>query len=214
MKITPFRVGSIKSRSRSVRKLTITLDSSAYSDSDSETSCVHVGQRLRSCLKIRTQEESIGRIAGKSNAYTALSDHSLDVNSRSEQKVLRFANVEFREYALVLSDNPSTTSGPPIGIGWKYHPKNSILLDLDEYECSREGHRRTARELTLPPNVRYSMLREIGYSTKEIFDAMRSVGKVKVRRRVSIQRQKYEPVIEFVESVRTGINGSLIMPFK
>lgn len=53
--------------------------------------------------------------------------------------------------------------------------------------------------VTLPPDVRYSMLREIGYSTKEIFDAIRSVGKAKVRRRISIQRQKYEPVIEFVE---------------
>ena len=74
---------------------------------------------------------------GKSNGDAALSDHSLDVDSRSEQKVLRFTNVEFREYALVLSDNLSTTSGPPIGIEWKYHPKNSILLDLDGYECSR-----------------------------------------------------------------------------
>ena len=103
----------------------------------------------------------------------------------------RSANVKFREYALVLSDNPTTTSGPPIGIGWNYYPKDASFVDLDEYESGRGGNRRSERELSLPPDLRdIIMLREIGYSRKEILEAIRIANKDKIWRRVSIQRQR------------------------
>lgn len=185
MKISPSIVGK-ESRSRLVRKPTVGC---ADSDSDNEDS---LGDKhRRSCLKVPTQMESLAIEASVAETLS--------------RKMVRFASVEFREYTLVLSDNPSTTSGPPIGIGWKYYPEDTVLLDLDEYERGREGHRRTARELSLPPDVRDSMLRNIGYSRKELLDAVRIVGKDKYRRRISLKRQKYEPILEYVESVRVGI---------
>lgn len=182
MKISPFIVGK-ESRSRLVRKLTV-------GSADSDIVAHSLGsQHPRSCLKVTTQMESLAKVA----------------TVAENRKMVRFASVEFREYTLVLSDNPSTTSGPPIGIGWKYYPEDTVLLDLDEYERGREGRRRTARELSLPPDVRDNMLRNIGYSRKELLEAVRIVGKDKYRRRISLKRQKFEPIIEYVESVRVGI---------
>ena len=65
------------------------------------------------------------------------------------------------------------------GFGWKYCPEVTILHDLDEYERGREGHRRTERELSLTPDVRDYILRNIGYSRKELLEAVRIVGKDK-----------------------------------
>lgn len=185
MKISPFIVGK-ESRSILVRKLTV-----SSADSDMGIG----GQHRRSCLKAPTQIESLAKDASVAEM----------LSGSSNRKMVRFASVEFRKYTLVLSDNPSTTAGPPIGIGWKYYPEDTIILDLDEYERGRQGHRRTARELSLPPDVRDNMLRIIGYSRKELLEAVRNVGKDKYRRRISLKRQKYEPIIEYVESMRVGI---------
>ena len=161
-------------------------------------------QHLKSCLKVPTQQESLARITS-SVEKTLLPIHSCGVHSGSEKKILRFANVEFREYARALSDNPSTSSGPPIGIGWNFNPEGTVSIDLDIYERGCEGLRRSSRELTLPRDIRENILREAGYSRSEIVEAVRSVRKDKDRRIVSIQRQKYEPILERIETAKKGI---------
>jgi hypothetical protein len=47
-----------------------------------------------------------------------------------------FGNVEYREYNLVVGDNPSCSDLLPVSLGWDYGPKVSITID--DFENDRE----------------------------------------------------------------------------
>jgi hypothetical protein len=177
-------------------KLTVRSDSSEDDGAEGRQR-----QLLKSCLKIRTQLESLARMDGTAKTVPVHSPGPDQVSEKNNIAV-RFNSVEFRQYVRVLSDNPSTSSGPPIGIGWKFIPEDTIQIDLDLYECGCEGLRRSGKELVLPRDLRENMLREVGYSRSDIINAIRSVQKAKARRNVSFHNQKYEPIVERVESVK------------
>jgi hypothetical protein len=67
-------------------------------------------------------------------------------NIKAISEVL-FDSVEIREYHHMLSDNP-TSSGAPIGIGWRFGSRDSIRFNLDEYECFHKGLPRTRKKLS------------------------------------------------------------------
>ena len=108
------------------------------------------GRQLKSCMKVASQRDSLARIARTSRPEDIDISSSRCLQPVLEPKQIRFGNVEFREYTRRLSDNPSTSSGPPIGIGWDFNPEDTISIDLEVYEDDREGSRRTKRELAIP----------------------------------------------------------------
>lgn len=124
---------------------------------------------------------------------------------------VRFSTVAFREYtSVVLSDNPSTSIGPAVGLGWTYNP-NEIAY-LHQYESTREGLRRNKHQLILPVHVRHDMLRDAGYSRQEIFAAEMNGRKDKKLRMASVKHQKYDHVIEKIDTVKWGVRR--IIPTK
>mmetsp|Transcript_34497 Transcript_34497/g.83484 ORF Transcript_34497/g.83484 Transcript_34497/m.83484 type:complete len:236 (+) Transcript_34497:38-745(+) len=159
---------------------------------------------IKGCLKVQTQRDSLSRISNRTNTSVG-SSQLFELDPIREQTHVRFDIVEFREYPRALSDNPSTSSGPPIGIGWRYDPNDTIVLDLDSYECDRVDNRRTKRELAIPANIREDMLREAGYSRNEITKVVRQARKDKERRHVSFHQQKFDPILERVEIVKHGV---------
>lgn len=79
---------------------------------------------------------------------------------------VRFSTVAFREYkSVVSSDNPSTSIGPAIGLGWTYNPDE--IVDLHQYESTREGLRRNKHQLILPVHVRMICLEMPGTRDKK-----------------------------------------------
>ena len=81
------------------------------------------GHSLKSCMTIKTHQESLNS-----------STHSV-----GSTKSVRYDTVEFREYPIILCDNPSTSSGPPIGLGWAYDPKDTIRTEINAYEHIETG---------------------------------------------------------------------------
>lgn len=173
-----------------------------------DTSCL-AGRTLKGCLKVETQRDSLSRISHSPSRERVLVTVTEGDAESTSDKVVGFDSVEFREYPRVLSDNPSTSSGPPIGLGWRYDPKETILLDLDSYEACREDTRRTKRELAIPSYFRENMLREAGYSRSEIKAAMKTATKVKQKRRSSIEHQKFDPLVERIETVKKSVGWLL-----
>ncbi len=164
------------------------------------------GQKLlKSCLKVPTERESLARMDSRVKPVRVLSPELHPVS----ENIVRFESVEFRQYVQVLSDNPATSSGPPIGLGWKFIPEETIKMDVDLYErgCQDLRLRRSRDELVIPRNLRENMLREAGYSRSDIVHAIRGVQKDKVRRNVSFHNQKYEPIVERVESLKCCVRG-------
>lgn len=124
---------------------------------------------------------------------------------------VRFSTVAFREYkSVVSSDNPSTSIGPAIGLGWTYNPDE--IVDLHQYESTREGLRRNKHQLILPVHVRLDMLRDAGYSRQEIFVAEMNGRKDKRLRMASVKHQKYDNVIEKIDTVKWRVKR--IIPTK
>ena len=208
------------------------FDSSGHVDAQCPRSSKLIcGRPVASCLKVKTQRESLARISlrfpeDESTMLTMESEFS-DVAPLAVvykmvrfEKMVRFDTVEFREYARILSDNPSTTAGPPIGLDWRYDPKDTVTLDVNSYESYRDGAesgertRRTKQELIIPSDVRQEMLREAGYSRQEIAAAVRNARKVKERRTVSFHQQKYDPIYERVETLRHGIKRIILKKCK
>ena len=186
-----------------------TVDSS-QDDSNSSSLLDVSGHSIKSCLAVKNHRES-------SNDRLSTSVHSVDRSDRS----VRFDTVEFREYPIILCDNPSA-SGPPIGLGWGYDPKNTLQAQVDAYEAHRDGGesqdaiilRRTKGELRIPPHVREGILLDAGYSRSEIRAVVQMSGKDKKRRNTSENRHldMIAPILKGVESVKLGMKRSVSLP--
>ncbi len=162
-----------------------------------DTSCL-ADRQLQSCMKVVTQRDSLSRIASRETTSPKL-------EPIRESRRVQFHTVQFREYHRALSDNPSPSSGAPIGIGWQYDPQYTFTQVLDEYEADRAGFRRMKRELAIPPDVREEMLRDAGYPRAEIVTAARLARKYKERRVTSVNQVKFDPIMERVDAVRHGV---------
>lgn len=86
---------------------------------------------------------------------------------RKREKLVRFDRVEMREFDRTVGDNPSVTSGVPIGLDWRYNP-NPLVKNLEDYESDR-APRRSKRELALDPTAReHMLLRDWGLTFREL----------------------------------------------
>ncbi|CAJ1968068.1 unnamed protein product [Cylindrotheca closterium] len=88
-----------------------------------------------------------------------------DLSDMSERSSVSFGTVEFHEHAIVLGDNPSTSSGPSLEIDWDV--QNNLTLPVDDYESHRMP-RRSKDQLIMPMQMRTDMLLDQGYSLREI----------------------------------------------
>ena len=102
----------------------------------------------------------------------------------------------------------AASSGAAVGIGWVYDPKDKVL-DLEEYERSAQGTRRTTRaELVIPAQDRAGTLKEAGYSRHEISRVEQEAMKEKRRRNSSVAMKKYDPITERVDLIKRRLSSS------
>mmetsp|Transcript_430 Transcript_430/g.950 ORF Transcript_430/g.950 Transcript_430/m.950 type:complete len:252 (-) Transcript_430:82-837(-) len=154
----------------------------------------------RGCMKVRTQRESL---MSTGQRWSVTHNDVALPNLNARQSTVCFDRCTFIEHALMMGDNPSTESGPPIGIDWE--TMEAITFDIDTYEYCRGQTRRVNQELVIPARMRKMMLEEMGYGRQEIVGAIRQARKNKDRRSVSYHQQKFDPIAEGVESMRNGI---------
>ena len=91
-----------------------------------------------------------------------------------------FTHVTIRDYPRSIGDNPASTSGPSISIGWKHEAECTI--SLDEFEENR-APRRLGREMIIPAQIREDLLRQEGYSRAEIMQCMKELNIIRGQRR-------------------------------
>lgn len=94
---------------------------------------------------------------------------------------VQFSTVTIRDYPRAMSDNPASSIGPAISIGWNYEEENTYIID--EYESSRMGNRRYGREMIIPSAIREDLLRHAGYSRAEIMNSIRELNVARTQRR-------------------------------
>jgi len=112
-----------------------------------------------------------------------------------------FDAVEIREYPIVLGNNPSSTFGPSIEIGWEYTDLEP--QDVEDH-VNRKTIKRDARALYVAPVVRESLLlrSEQQYSHQDIEEAVREKNKVRQQRQRSNFITNNNPVNDVRNKVR------------
>lgn len=101
--------------------------------------------------------------------------------STNDSKKVSFQFVDIREYECTLCDNPACSAGPPISLDWKYN--DEYRQDFRSYEAKRYIKRiRKKNELRLPSWVREKMLKELGFSSDQIYYATLRTIRVKNQR--------------------------------
>jgi hypothetical protein len=106
-----------------------------------------------------------------------------------ESRSVSFNEVEIREYERCIGNNPATTYGPSLAIGWEY--QEAVKLKLEDYEQSRPQRRRP-NQMQVPGSIRESILKEHTDCTKQ--DISRAVQEVLAARH---QRNMTLAMIEF-----------------
>ncbi len=112
-------------------------------------------------------------------------------------KEVCFASVQVREYPMILGDNPSCTSGPPLTLDWDHNAELSCTID--EWESGRDS----ARHLWVPSSVRMEYLLDIGFTLTQVLTAIQDVEDCQRLRCSSIEesclQEKSRDVVECLQ---------------
>jgi hypothetical protein len=154
---------------------------------NSSRSVYSASSGIESILRTKSLGSSISSCES-SGSFSSLKSSSSSTSSNSSGSV-RFERVEIREYNIVVGDNPSCSSGPPISLGWQYDQKQQDL-PLDIYEEHRDGNRRISNQMKIPASLRHETLREWNISTKEIIKAQTECDAVKKQRSRTMKKQQ------------------------
>ena len=107
----------------------------------------------------------------------------------ANKKSVSWANIEFKHHAVVLGDNPSVSSGPPVALGPELLHIDSI--PVSDYEASRPP-RREKFQMALPRMTREDMLKNHGYGRADFRHAEQQINKIKKNRKASASATLWE----------------------
>jgi hypothetical protein len=122
------------------------------------------------CLKVCTHDESLRR--------------SYHNNDAEESRSVNFSTIEVRSYPIILGENPSVSSGPPVTIDWEHQ-------DVEEYTISdyekAKPQKRSKAEMLLPAMVREAWLCD-HHARSEMLEVGKEIQRIKKSRNISQQR--------------------------
>jgi hypothetical protein len=119
------------------------------------------------------------------------------------KKRVRFGAVRVRYHQRILDINPAVTSGAAIGLGWRH--KREELMSVDKWELKRSEGRST--DILLSRHLRESMLKNLGYTQKDIAQATRVALRIKQQRKTTVDNLGVQSMEEAVEKVSRHIKG-------
>ena len=123
--------------------------------------------RVRRQLRVFNLSESCnGRI--EQTASVSL----VDLAQVKDNLSVSFRNITIREYPMIIGDNPSVSSGPPLTVAWDFDELGTI--PLNDYEHHRPI-RRSAEQMTIPKMERLKILEGSGHSRSEIEKVVKDV---------------------------------------
>jgi hypothetical protein len=132
---------------------------------------------------------------------------SLEIRDIKEKKrKVVFSEVHLRKYERILCDNPAVSSGPALGVGWRYKPQTPV--SVDDFE-KKKGKRRGKSDLLMSRDHREKMVRRMGHSEREIADMVRSINRTKNQRRQTLNNLGVEKMEVAVESAKKRLKSLL-----
>ena len=111
-------------------------------------------------------------------------DFSGELSVTDRQTIVSFDCVQIRMYERILEFHPSTSSGPSIGLGWSYDENEPISIRDDKND--EPSSQSSSRDFLLSRKTREEILKELGYTSREISRAVRLNRKVSDQRRETL----------------------------
>lgn len=183
-----------------------TLSDSIFSMQDSGR---NIYRAKRKCSMSKRKMNGLIKEACDSSPYFASNQSCSGLNSvsntrsESDGKVdVKFGSVSIREYSIEPGDNPGVTRGPPITIEWNHH--SELSYDVDLHEEFRQGQRRFRSEFKIPPRERVRMLKDAGFSSKQILKAQKEAAVVRQKRIRTFEMLHAQKIEESFEMIRRG----------
>lgn len=122
--------------------------------------------------------------------------------ARVPKKSVSFNSLQIRTYETILGDNPSCSTGPSLGLGWRYDPSH-YTSTIDEYERHQCQHGcADPEDLVLHRFEREAILLNTGYTRQDLAESVRGITKVKNRRRQTVHNLPVAWVEERIEGCR------------
>lgn len=164
---------------------------------------------------IRTRSKNIRNSLGRGESKLSGNFSTLDFTEEESSsnasptrssplpKTVKFDKVSIRCFNMTISDNPSCSSGVPVGLSWEFDP-TQIEMPIESFELSRVDKRRCKRDLQIPAQVRNDLLNEFDISLKEAIQVINQVEMTKRCRINSVQKQRRNVVGGIVKTVNKG----------
>lgn len=130
------------------------------------------------------EKEIMTALSAAATTVTSPQQQQQPIKTKDPNRKVRFEAVFIRSHERILSANPSCTSGPPVGLGWRFAPERAFKID--SFEAYRHKSRRSHRQLLLPRRVRERILFDLGYSPTDMAKAVRSSIRSKNQRKQTI----------------------------
>ncbi|CAJ1935054.1 unnamed protein product [Cylindrotheca closterium] len=174
-----------------------TLDST-----EEERKHQEVGEDQDDCSLFTSSGEFVKSKAHDLNFNTAEDTAEEDRNARKKKKnSVSFGNAQIRWHERILEVHPCTSSGPSVGIGWEC---------IHESEERIQWNRRRGVRLRLDREEREEIIKEQGYSTKDIACSVREILKIKKQRRRTYHNVVSNPVkVEKIEYIAEKCNRKI-----
>jgi hypothetical protein len=120
------------------------------------------------------------------------------------RRVVTWGNLTFHQHEIILGDNPSVSSGPPLSIAWKEFESSTVAIDAYERSflnldsttssaSSSSSQRRTKEQMVVPRHLREEWVRRserYGASRAEMNQAVLAVNIVRKQRQQSARDHK------------------------
>lgn len=120
-------------------------------------------------------------------------------------RAVSFTSLSIREYPPAISDNPSCSFGPPVQLDWEYEVEET--QSIDHYEESRQPRRANHDLLLSYYDRRFLLLKQAGYTRKEVKEAMKEAERVKRERMVTDLFLPAQALDETLENIVDSLKG-------
>jgi hypothetical protein len=144
----------------------------------------------------------VGSIVGSTVTKASSKKSSVIVGRR-----VSFDSVHVRHYERIMSDNPASTQGPSIGIGWKYVQRRPKSVN----DHQESGFKRGPSQLMVSRPAREKLIRKLGYTEREIAACVRELNKARFHRRQTVNNLAASKVEETVEAAKRMVKQVLFL---
>jgi hypothetical protein len=123
---------------------------------------------------------------------------------------VKYGSVTVREFDRILGDSPAVKTGAPISIGWKVQSVKTHPT-TDAHDKSRGRPAYSSSQMILNRDQRHALLADLGYSQRDIAQAVRATIKTKNKRRTTVNNLGVANMEEKMQSVSSGLKRMLFL---